>query len=161
MPTRVTEITMGSDDDEGDEEVPLGSPRKRSPTARLQIDEEEDENFPPFEDDDDTGDGVGDEDDEDMDEDDFSLEKSLAALGDIEVPRKKSPQSSRKRSRHEEDDNDPLPVPDSVWNNAAIERWVDGQKKGWKCHQCGFIHKGAHNATKVKAHLARVRGPDV
>ena len=135
---------MGSEDEGEDDEVPVGSNRKRSPTTRLQIDDEVD-NFPPFEDPDGIGDEDGDEDDEDKD--DFGLGKSLGALGDIEVPQKKSSQSARKRSRREssdEDDDTPLEVPEPVWENDVIERWVEGEKKGCTCLQCSFVHRGAH-----------------
>ena len=131
---------MGSDDEGEDEEVPVGSSRKRSPTARLQIHEEEDQNFPLPDDSTEEEDGDGADEDEDLD--DFSLSKSLGALGDIEVPKRKHPQSARKRSRREssdEDDDTPLEIPESVWENGVIQRWVDGEKKGWNSLQCGLF----------------------
>ena len=52
------------------------------------------------------------------------------------MPQKKISQSARKRSRRsyeDKDDETPLEVPESVWENGVIERWVDGEKKGWTC----------------------------
>ena len=85
MSTRVTEVTMSSEDDEEDD-VLVDSSRKWSPTARQQNDDEI-ENFPPLDYPDDTEDEDGDAADED--ENDFSISKSLCGLGDIEVRQKK------------------------------------------------------------------------
>ena len=58
-------------------------------------------------------------------------------------------------------DEDPLHVPSSVWDCDMVQKGeVDG-KKFWRCLHCHRMFKGPFNATKAKAHLAKIRGEDI
>jgi hypothetical protein len=57
-----------------------------------------------------------------------------------------------------------LEVPEHFWECSLHVVRIDDKatnKKGWKCNYCGFVCKGSFNATKAKAHLAKIRGEDV
>jgi hypothetical protein len=116
----------------------------------------------------------------DDDDDDYNDEDDA-----VEVPRQRTTTPSRKRRyqipEDDEFDNDTetmidsiingevdvpihddkafIEVPDKISDLQFVQR--NGGNQGWTCLHCMFNNKGSFNATKLKAHLARVRGENV
>jgi hypothetical protein len=52
-----------------------------------------------------------------------------------------------------------LEVPTTITDLTYV--WRNQGNLGWTCLHCGFTCRGGFNATKLKAHLARIAGHDV
>ena len=146
---------LDEDEEDEDDDGPVHSSRKRPATSRLTIHTED--TFPLADD----PTSEGEEDDDNDDDSDLSLSKHLGPLEEDEEPRKPAGRKKPRRNDDEEEDDEPLPVPVNRWDIACIHRYIEDGKKKWKCLACGFVCTGAHNITKVKAHLAKITGEDV
>jgi hypothetical protein len=58
------------------------------------------------------------------------------------------------------DENEEIEVPPSVWDIPFVAKAQDG-KTFWKCLHCNIEFKGVPNATKAKAHLAKVTKQEI
>jgi len=62
----------------------------------------------------------------------------------------------------ERDFEEPTEIPNKVWDLPTIVKYRDADGKPcWDCLHCGHRSVGGWNATKVKAHLAKIPGQDI
>jgi len=62
------------------------------------------------------------------------------------------------------DNNDIIPIPSDFWQGHEAYLSSTFNRKGkecWQCNQCYFVCESGKNATKAKAHLAKIRNEDV
>ena len=89
------------------------------------------------------------------DSDDDEIKSSIDSSGMALVPTPSPRHASGKAVQ------EPLHVPASVWDCDMVEKGeVDG-KRFWRCLHCKHVFKGPFNATKAKAHLAKIHGEDI